>query len=409
VRVWKAFVSTFNSALLALFLAIVVWVVAVYQTSPPRADWYPEPIPLKVIGLGENLVIAGSVPSEVRLSVRALASTWEQLRPSAFDATIDMQGLGEGVHDVVVTVTASDRNATVVGVDPNRVTVSLEAIADRRIRVRVKVLDEESIPLGYVSRLPEVTPDQVAVRGPRSLVSPVTEAVIEISLRNARGTVTKQEAPMLVDSSGKVVEGLSITPATVTASVVVERQVGSRAVTVRAITRGSPAPGYWISNISVQPALVTVYGQQSVIEQLPGYLDTVVIDVSNASQDIIRRVALALPEGVLVLGEGAGPEGILVQISVQPLLGGQTIRREARIQNLRSGLKATASPLTLDIIVSGPLPALQSLKPDDVQVVIDLVGLVRGTHKVTPRVVLPMGLGLEVKSIVPDIVEVIIE
>jgi YbbR domain-containing protein len=131
--------------------------------------------------------------------------------------------------------------------------------------------------------------------------------------------------------------------------------------------------------------------------------------VDNAKNDVIQRVALALPEGVLVLGEGAGEEGILVQISIQPLLGGQTIHRELQLQGLRFGLTATASPTAVDVILSGPLPALQELQPDDVQVILDLFDLVTGTHKVTPEVVLPEGLGLEVKSIVPDIVEVIIE
>jgi YbbR domain-containing protein len=208
---------------------------------------------------------------------------------------------------------------------------------------------------------------------------------------------------------GNKVQGLTLSPLTVTVSVAIERQVGYRDVTVRAVTQGAPAAGYWISNISVEPALVTVYGQQSVIESLPGYLDTQPIDLQDATRDAIKRVALALPEGVLVLGEGAGKEGILVQISIEPLLGGQTVRRELEIQNLRAGLTASASLTHVDIILSGPLPALQELKPEDVQAILDLFGLPPGIHKVTPKVILPEGLGLEVKSIVPDIVEVTIE
>jgi YbbR domain-containing protein len=237
----------------------------------------------------------------------------------------------------------------------------------------------------------------------------VAEAVVEVSLRNARDTVSQQLAPLLLDADGNRVLGLSISPPTVAVKVVIERQVGYRDVTVRATTEGSPAAGYWTSNISVEPVLVTVYGQQSEIEALPGFLDTEPIDVQGATNDVIRRVSLALPEGVLVLGEGSGEEGILVQISIQPLLGGQTIRSELELRQLSFGLTATASPTAVDIILSGPLPALQELEPSDVRTVLNLFGLTRGTHKVTPEVVLPEGLGLEVKSIVPDIVEVTIE
>jgi len=237
----------------------------------------------------------------------------------------------------------------------------------------------------------------------------VTEAVLEISLKSARETVTRQDAPTLLDSAGNKVQGVTVTPAAVVVKVVIERQVGYRDVTVRANPRGAPAAGYWISNIKVEPIMVTVYGRQSVIAELPGYLDTEPIELGKATQDVIKRVALALPEGVLVLGDGAGREGILVQISIQPLLGGQTVHRELKLQNLRPGLRATASPQSVDVILSGPMPALQALQPEDVQVVLDLARLGRGTHKVAPRVVLPDGSGLEFKSIVPDIVEVTIE
>jgi YbbR domain-containing protein len=409
MKLRRTLLENFSSALLALFLAVVVWVVAMYEKAPPRTQFFPTPISIKVLNLGDGLVISGSVPAEVKLQVRALATTWDQLKAGSFDATLDLLGLQAGTHDLPVQAKSLDKAASILRVDPARVSVNLEQVDERKVRVRAKVLDEESIPLGYISRLPVITPDQIVIRGPRSAVAQVAEALMEVSLRNARDTVIKQDTPTLLDGAGNRVQGLALSPATVVVKIAVERQVGYRDVTVRAITRGSPQAGYWISNIRVEPVLVTVYGRQSEIDALPGYLDTEPIDVNGASQDVIKRVALALPEGVLVLGEGAGKEGLLVQISIQPLLGGQTIRRELRLQNLRVGLKATASPNTVDIILSGPVPALQALKPDDVQVVLDLLGLGKGTQKVAPKVNLPEGLGLEVKSIVPDIVEVTIE
>jgi YbbR domain-containing protein len=405
----RALTSNLSSALLALFLAVVVWVVAVYEKSPPRTDFFPTRIPLTVINLGEGLLISGPVPTECKVRLRALASTWEELKPDDLEATVDLEHLQAGQHEVPVAVKTLNEGVVLLGAEPAQVTITLEETDSRRVRVKVKVLDEESVPLGYTSGLPVASPEQVTISGAKNLVAQVTEAVVELSLKNARETVVRQETPLLQDSVGKEVHGLTTSPLTVSVSVAIERQVGYRDVTVRAVTQGAPASGYWISNISVEPALVTVYGQQSVIESLPGYLDTQTIDVQDATRDAIKRVALALPEGVLVLGDGAGKEGILVQISIEPLLGGQTVRRELEIQNLRSGLKASASLTHVDIILSGPLPALQELKPEDVQVVLDLLGLPRGTHKVTPKVILPEGLGLEVKSIVPDIVEVTIE
>jgi len=408
-KVVRTLISNISSALLALLLAVVVWVVAVYEKSPPRTGLFPTAIPLKVINLGQGLLISGTLPQECKVQLRALASTWDQLVPEDLEATLDLGQLQAGEHEVPIQITTLDPEVVLLGSEPAQVTIALEETDSRKVRVKVKVLDEESIPLGYTSHLPVVSPEQVTISGPKRLVAQVTDAAVEVSIKNARENVVKQEAPVLQDSAGNRVQGLTISPTTVTVSVLIERQVGYRDVTVRAVTEGAPAAGYWISNISAEPALVTVYGQQSVIEGLPGYLDTQPISIQDATRDVIQRTALALPEGVLVLGDGAGKEGIVVQISIEPLLGGQTIHRELEIQNLRVGLQATPSLTSVDIILYGPLPALQELKTEDVQAVLDLFGLPRGTHKVTPKVILPEGLGLEVKSIVPDIVEVTIE
>lgn len=407
-RIWRAIASNFSTALLALLLALVSWLAAVYEKAPPRTDVLSG-VPLKVTNLGEGLIISSEVPNEVKLQLRALSTTWQQLSATAFDANLDLTGLGAGEHDVPIKVSIPDQSVILLEVQPEQVTVLLQQTESRRVHVRVKVVDEESIPLGYVSRVPTVSPDQITVSGPSSTVAQVAEAVIEVSLKNARETVIKQETPSLIDAQGNRVQGLGIAPGSVTVTVQIERQVGYRDVTVRAVTEGAPAAGYWISNITVEPSLVTVYGQQSVIEGLPGYVDTQSIDVQGATRDVIRRVALTLPAEVLVLGDGAGKEGILVQVTIEPLLGGQTMRRELTIKNLRSGLSATPSLTHVDVILSGPLPALQELRPEDVQASLDLFGLPRGTHKVTPTITLPAGLGLEVKRIVPDLVEVVIE
>jgi len=409
MRAWQSFVSNLASVFLALFLAISVWVVAVYEKAPPRTDTVSSSVAIRILDLGENLVLAEPIPNEARVRVRALADVWSQLRAEDFEATVDLLGLPSGQHVVLVVVTTLQPNVAVISVEPARISVKLEELSQRKLPIRVKALDEQSIPLGYMSRLPVVMPEQITISGPKTQVDQVLEAVIEVSLKDARDTVTKQDAPMLLDSNGRRIQGLTQSPATVKVTIAVERQGGYRDVAVRATSKGSPASGYWISSINVTPVLVTVWGEQSLIQALPGYLDTQPVDVEGATGDVVKRVALALPEGVVVLGEGSGPEGILVQISVQPQLGGRTTRSPVRVVGLPQGLTAKPSPTEVDVILSGPLPALQTLQPDDVKVVLNLAGLARGTHKVTPTVELPEGLGLQVKSIVPDIVEVAIQ
>lgn len=410
MRSWQRLLAHLSSAFLALFLAIMVWVVAVYEDAPPRTDFLSSPVPIQRLDLAENLVITNPVLTEAKVKVRALSDTWDQLRPSEFEATIDLLGLDSGQHEVPVVVTTLLEEVAIVEVQPEHITVNLEEIIARSIRVRVNVRDEETIPTGYQSGLPEVVPEQITIRGPKTTVGRVSEAHAEVSVRDARDTVTEQVAPALLDESGDRVRGLEVTPERVTVQVVVERREGYRDVAVRAVVQGSPASGYWISNISVEPALVTVSGEKALIAELPGFVDTEAIDIEGASNDIIKRVGLDLPVGVLPWGEGSGPEGLLVQISIEPQLGGRTVYDiPVEMRGLRLGLQAEPSPISVDVILSGPLPDLQELQPEEVQAILNLVGLGKGTHKVKPIIILPEGVGLQVQSIVPDIVEVAIE
>ncbi len=70
-------------------------------------------------------------------------------------------------------------------------------------------------------------------------------------------------------------------------------------------------------------------------------------------------------------------------------------------------MTALPSPPTVDVILSGPLLTLDALKPEDVRVVLNLVGLGRGTHQVEPGVVvLPDNVTAE--TLLPSTIEVVI-
>ena len=74
------------------------------------------------------------------------------------------------------------------------------------------------------------------------------------------------------------------------------------------------------------------------------------------------------------------------------------------LQGLRPGLTATVSLETVEVILSGPLPMLETLEAGDVRVVLELFDLPHGTHQIEPQVVVPEGLTAQ--SIIPATVQV---
>ncbi len=390
--------NNLGSMVLALTLAIAVWVVATYEENPSVKGLFPEPIPIEVINKPEGMILWPEISEEVRVTIRAPRSSWENLSPNKFRAVIDLSGLTAGVHEVPVQVECLDRAVKILEKKPDKIGIRLEERREKEVAVRVEIMDNP--PLGYAARTPMAIPPTVKVSGPASMVDQVAEVVAQLYLRDARETVKRSVALSARNDTGEPVGWVEIEPAEVQVQVPIEPTPGFKDVAVRVIWEGQVARGYRIGNVSVSPSIVTVVGSPSAIEKIPGYLETAPIDISNAREDVVERVPLNLPEGVTVLGE----QGVLVEIKVTAIESSLTVHRKLTIQGLSPGLWATPSPDTVDVILSGPLPKLDALKPEDVRVVLDLFELEPGTHKVKPDIIAPEGL--KVESVLPSTIEV---
>jgi YbbR domain-containing protein len=394
------------SMALAVMLGTMVWFVAVREQNPPIEDNYGANINLEVDNLPAGTTIFGDVPDRVTLRLRAPQSSWEELTPAKFRAWIDLDGLPPGLHDVPVEIDVSDSSVNVVEMRPSSVNIRLEALVENQVPVKVEVVD--SAPLGYLARQPTLDPITATVSGPASIVNQVDHVWSEMFLRGAKETVERSVDLSARNFDEEELIGLTIDPPKVHVTVPVDQRFGYRDVSVSVVIDGEVAPGYWISNIVVDPSTVTVVGGPATLSGLPGFVETFELDVSDATDDVTERVALNLPPGVSVVqSETQGNDnsgGVLVKVEVASIEGGQTVQRLVTFQGLRETRWATASPSRVDVILSGPLPRLQSLTIEDVKVIADLFGLDPGVHKVKPTVVVPEELRVE--SILPDTIEV---
>lgn len=403
----RSLLENIGLAGLALILGFLVWIGATFEENPPTTQELSNPIPIEVVNRPQGWLVRNQSAQFVRVQVRGRADSLDQLSTNSFRAVADLAGLEEGLHQVPVKIELSDKSVTVVSQDPPAISLRLDREQQKEIPVQVRVNDTESVPLGYTSRAPEVEPEKVTVTGPASLVEQVVSASASIWLQGAKSNVEKSLPVRLLDAQGNDVEELRPDPAIVTVIVPIDQELGFREVTVRAVITGTPAAGYWMSNIMVQPSTLTIFGLPSTLKEIGGFLETMPIDIAEAQETISKKVSLDLPRGISVLSEEA-QQGVQVVVQISAISGGQTVQRPLETRGLSLGLKAKISPTMVDVILSGPLPALQDLTAEEVQVVVDLFGLSVGTHKVAPQAVL-MPEGLTVVNIVPEMIDVTIE
>jgi YbbR domain-containing protein len=172
---------------------------------------------------------------------------------------------------------------------------------------------------------------------------------------------------------------------------------------VRAVLVGKPAEGYRITNITTSPPTITVFSDDPAhLAALPGFVETEPLEVSEASQDIDARLTMALEEGVTAASE----QSVLVLVSIEAVESSRRIRQDLTVTGLGGGLVAQLSPDSVDVIMSGPLPVLDSMTSENVKVILDLLHLKTGTHEIEPAVVITGPDVVKTDQVVPEIIHV---
>jgi YbbR domain-containing protein len=384
--------------MLALVLAIVVWIVAVQQENPIVQNTFGEAIPIEVHNQPAGTTfLPDGFDESVTLTVRAPQKNWQDLRPDKFRAWIDLGGHEVGEYQVPVQVECLDKNVRVVELRPANIPVRLREEISRTVPVQLRLFGSPPLGWEYLTSDADVQldPEQATVTGPKSLVEQITKVTATLDMRNTKETFIGTRPLDARRGDDEIVSFVTIEPSSVQITVPVIQKLGTSEVAVRAVVVGTVAPGYWVRGVSVDPAVVTLLGDPSAVSEIPGVVDTLPLDISGATGTIVERMPLDLPEQVSPVGEG-----VKVTVEIEAQQGNATILREPVIRGLGADLSATVTPKEVAITLSGPLPRIRSLTDEDVFVYVDLVDKGIGEHRIELTSLVPEGL--EVVSLMPE-------
>lgn len=394
----RAFTKTLPSLIIAFVLAIAVWIMAVTSSDPSVENVYPNSVPIEVVGQASNTVINTNLIEDVSITLRAPTSIWNTLllEKAPVRAFIDLSGLGVGSHTVPVQVQIGIKPMEILTFSPRSVTLEIEPLMTRTMDIRI--IFQGSLPVGYEAQEPILSETSVTVSGAQSLVENVAEVRAVIKLTDVKTNIDQSVQLAAVNTSGQSVTGVSISPDKVNYTQAVAERGGYRNVVVKVVTSGQVMNGYKLTNLSVFPPTVTVYATDPlIIDALPGYVETMPIDLTEKNADFEQRVSLNLPVGVQTLEVGLVTVNVgiapiestlsLVDVSVEPV-------------GLTTGRTAIIEPEKVNVVISGPLIVLQAIKASDLRVLLDLTGMGIGSYTLAPPMLLNIP-GLTISSITP--------
>jgi YbbR domain-containing protein len=241
--------------------------------------------------------------------------------------------------------------------------------------------------LGYLTRTLAFTPTMATVSGPSAYVAQVVEASTQVSVEEANAAVEGEFSLQILDAEGNWVThpDIVLAPEAVLVSIPIELSEEYGTLTVRPVRIGQVAFGYRVIDIAAEPPAVSIRGAPEIITALPGYIDTEPIDVEGAQADVIKHPALNVPPDVTLLPD----QQVTVTVYIEAIQSSMTVEITPTLQGLEPGLIAAASPRTVEVFLSGPLPQLETLANSDVRVIIDLFDLEPGIYSIEPQAVVP--------------------
>jgi YbbR domain-containing protein len=388
-RLFRIIVHNWPLKLAAVGLATLLYGGLVVSQSTTTFEGAA--IPVTVENQPEPTYLLNTI--EPVTEVRYFSPSGRRPVASTFKATVDLSNVPAGTGPVLVPVQVISLDPTeiqVIGYTPDRVTIDLDTVAEKQVPVRI---EQTPPPAGLTTGDTVVEPSTVTVSGPTSKVDTVVAVRADVIIQPS-GISIDQDVPVVpIDANGQQVSPIELDPDVVHVTIPVFQDVRNRSLPVTPVVTGTPAPGFEIAAVTVEPNVVTVAGDAEELGSLTS-IETQPVSVNGASETVEDDPALVMPDGVVPV------EASTVQVTV-------TLRPVTATRSFDAGLDligeapGTDYGLSVDrvlLTLGGSTADLDRLSGATIVGQLDVTGLPAGSTDVPVTVDLPPGVTLVASS-----------
>lgn len=385
----------------AFTIAIVLWGYVMSIENPDISKEYRN-ITLTLNNTDEldrqNLIVME--PKEVTISVKVTGrkSDMANFSPDLIKAQADLSGYGEGKKKVPVNVSLNQfNNIKIVNYEPKEILFTFDKLITREKAVTVKTSGE--LESGYVLGDKTTKSGSILLKGPRTWVNEVSEAVAVVDITGMKDDSSKTAVIQLVDDQGNDVRGVEKEPNTVDVDISIFRTVN---VPIELKTENQLPDQYEITNITINPRTVTLKGDKNIVNLRS--IQTKAIDINSLIENTTQTVELELPPNVSLLNPN---EKITISLNIEEISTRvlEYTLEDIDMLNLDTDLiiDKEHSQEPIYITVKGNSEVVERLNKEDLGLYLDLLNLNEGIHEVLLGFNAPAGV--TVKEITPQPME----
>lgn len=364
------------TVLLSVMIACIMWIYVEGEVDSDINDTIRN-IPVTIVGQEElkdrELVITAQSKEELDLRLTGKRDALFGLTNKNISFTVDVSGISEeGTYDLLCAI-ALPYNIAGGGVTINnqekcRVSLTVE----RRMKKTVEIQGsfEGSVAKGYQGGEFILSPSEIEIAGPESLIGMVERAQVTLNESNLKESFSGLLPIELVTSDNQSfpiqrVECEASSVYTVY-PVMLVKEVGLKVE----IEEGGGAAKEHIT-VDFFPKIITLSGPEEVLADL-SEISVGKLELAEIEGDTSLFYPVELPEGVLCDGNF---EEIQVTVNFHGLEV-KTMKATAfELTNIPEGYRAELLISSLPVLVRGPHEPLEQVKEEQLKVTVDLSGV----------------------------------
>ncbi len=303
----------FRLKLMAILVAVGMWVGVVYASNPPAVRSFD--LPVQTYQLASHLEVVPGAP-QATISIAGIKSAVRQKGVGKqLSAWVDLSQIKQpGHYELPLKVANADKNV-VLWSWPTHVFLTVDRVVTRAVSVQLETVKPAAPGYTLDASRTTISPPTVRVRAPESLFKTMS-AVAQLNLTGLRTSVTmpaRVHLQGLTTSQMALVQLQNPLQVNVTVALSATNTSALLPVSVTLSGNGAPPSGYTITGWQISPYKVTVTGPPGTVNGMDS-IATTPINIAHLTSNTTITTSLNPPSGVSV-----SPTVVRVQFFVAPV------------------------------------------------------------------------------------------
>jgi len=371
--------KTFTKVL-SVVIALLLWVYVIGEVNPTTTQKL-ENMPVTLLNT-ENLASKGLVVLDgesftVTMTIEGKRADILSIDKENLLVTADLFGYGMGENYIGVNVELPN-GITLVDLKPTKLKVVIDELITEVKPVRVNYVGPmaEGMEPGQVT----IKPETVEINGARSIVEQVSYVGAEVETSKLTTEIqTINAVAVAYGEDGQPIGKVKLANEMIE---VTARLMVTKEVPLLVEVTGKESENLQVTSLDF-PDTVTIRGDLVAVEQVEN-ITAKEIDLNQYKVSAEIPLEVFLPEGVELAEASKNP---VAQLIVKGLSSKSFEYNTSviKIEGLATGLTAEIVPSNLIVSVADKDVVLRGISSTDVQITIDLQGLITGTHQVSVK------------------------